>query len=94
MSRKTDHRRQMLVKPPAAETTDYEVGYGRPPVAARFKKGTSGNPKGRPKGSKNRLPYLNEERLKHIIIAETYRNIVVVEGGTPHGASHRALACG
>ena len=27
----------------------YEVGYGRPPVDSRFKKGRSGNPKGRPK---------------------------------------------
>ena len=27
----------------------YEVGYGRPPVSTRFKKGKSGNPTGRPK---------------------------------------------
>jgi hypothetical protein len=29
------------------------VGYGRPPVHSRFKPGQSGNPKGRPKGSRN-----------------------------------------
>ena len=29
------------------------VGYGRPPVNSQFKPGQSGNPKGRPKGSKN-----------------------------------------
>ena len=29
------------------------VGYGRPPVNRQFKPGQSGNPKGRPKGSKN-----------------------------------------
>ncbi len=28
---------------------DYEVGYGKPPVATRFQKGTSGNPSGRSK---------------------------------------------
>ena len=28
---------------------DYEVGYGKPPKANRFKKGQSGNPKGRKK---------------------------------------------
>ena len=32
---------------------DYEVGYGKPPVNTRFKPGQSGNPKGRPRGSKS-----------------------------------------
>jgi len=32
---------------------DYEVGRGKPPRHTRFKKGQSGNPKGRPRGSKN-----------------------------------------
>ena len=31
---------------------DYEVGYGRPPVATRFRPGGVGNPKGRPKSAK------------------------------------------
>jgi hypothetical protein len=33
-------------------TKEYEVGYGKPPQHTKFKKGISGNPKGRPRGSK------------------------------------------
>ena len=33
--------------------SDYEVGYGRPPVATRYAAGTSGNPRGRPKRKEN-----------------------------------------
>ena len=59
----------------------YEVGYGKPPAVTRFVKGKSGNPKGRPKGSRNQMPALNEERLRDIVIAEAYRTIKVKDGG-------------
>jgi Family of unknown function (DUF5681) len=32
-------------------TENYDVGYGKPPQHTRFRKGHSGNPRGRPKGS-------------------------------------------
>ena len=43
----------------SADGGEGEIGYRRPPVASRFPKGTSGNPRGRPRGSKNRtgIPY-------------------------------------
>ncbi|WP_442895780.1 DUF5681 domain-containing protein [Bradyrhizobium sp. AZCC 2262] len=34
----------------------YEVGYGRPPVAGRFKPGQSGNPNGRPSRRSKPMP--------------------------------------
>jgi hypothetical protein len=37
----------------AMESDDYEVGFGRPPKQTKFRKGSSGNPQGRPKGSRN-----------------------------------------
>lgn len=37
----------------AATSGDYEVGYCKPPKHGQFKPGQSGNPRGRPKGSKN-----------------------------------------
>lgn len=58
----------------------YEVGYAKPPTDTRFKPGQSGNPRGRPKGSKNKRPGLHEERLKDIILDEAYRGIAVRDG--------------
>ena len=33
-----------------SQNNNYKVGFCKPPVETRFKSGTSGNPKGRPKG--------------------------------------------
>jgi hypothetical protein len=55
----------------------YTVGYCKPPMATRFRPGQSGNPSGRPKGSRTKLPALNDERLKAIILAEAYRTVTV-----------------
>lgn len=72
--------RSNLPARPEASSSSYEVGYGKPPKHSQFAKGKSGNPRGRPKGSKNRKPAFNEERLKEIIIEEAYRTIKVRDG--------------
>ena len=75
----TDDEAKKALRAGRPAAADYEVGYARPPKATRFKPGVSGNPRGRPKGSRNR-PALHEERLKDIVLDEAYRTIQVRDG--------------
>jgi len=49
---------------------DYEVGYKKPPKYSQFKPGQSGNPNGRPKGSKNLATDLREEMAEQVSVNE------------------------
>jgi hypothetical protein len=58
-------------EPATAEPS--QVGYGNPPQSTRFKKGQSGNPKGRRKGSHN---------VATVLAATLREKVVVNENGT------------
>jgi hypothetical protein len=48
----------------------YDVGYGKPPKHSRFRKGVSGNRRGRPKGKHNIATVLTEVLEEKIVISE------------------------
>jgi hypothetical protein len=58
---------------PTKKQSDYEVGYGKPPQHTRFKSGQSGNPRGRPSGSKNLKTLLSEALNEPVTITENGR---------------------
>ena len=48
----------------------YENGYGKPPVHSQWPKGTSGNLRGRPKGSTNHLTILRRVLGQKVTVVE------------------------
>lgn len=61
----------------------YEIGYGRPPERSRFKKGQSGNPKGRPRGVKN-----TEDLILDLLKKKMVMN---VSGEATQISAHKAI---
>lgn len=58
-----------------------EIGYRKPPRAYRYPKGYSGNPAGRPKGSKNKPVSIHHAKCDDILIEEAFRSVTVKQDG-------------
>lgn len=62
---------------------DYRVGKGKPPTASQWRKGQSGNPKGRPKKIGGYLFNPEDPQLGEVILTEAWRLVTVTQDGEP-----------
>lgn len=75
------------------DDNDYEVGYAKPPRGTRFKKGRSGNPRGRPKGALNIDSVLDRALQEKIFVNENgRRRRITKKQGAVIQLVNRALA--
>lgn len=74
--------------------SDYKVGKNRPPLEPRWPKGTSGNPGGRKKGSRNRKTIVRGFQRKRytVVIGGRSRKLSVDDIGLHH--LHQAIIKG
>jgi hypothetical protein len=78
---------------PRDKDCDYEVGYGKPPRDGQFKRGQSGNPKGRPTGKKSLSTVLNDavnERVLAVVGNGRHKNITKLEATVTQLANRAA----
>ncbi len=71
-----------MKKPSSSEPEPaYEVGYGKPPMASRFRKGQTGNPRGKRQGEGNMISAFKRIVSKRVKIkdGEQVRTITLAE---------------
>jgi hypothetical protein len=66
----SDNQGKDMEKPSELPELTNAVGFCRPPESTRFKKGVSGNPKGRPKGSLNVATVFMKTLREKVVINE------------------------
>lgn len=75
------------------DTQDYEVGYAKPPISARFPKGVSGNPSGRPKMSSDFGAKVVKELKSKLTITENgKRKVITKDDGLAKQTVNKALS--
>jgi hypothetical protein len=70
-----------MKRPKARPTASYDVGYGKPPKANQFRKGRTGNPRGKKRGEENLISAFKRHVLKQVKIkdGDQVRTITLAE---------------
>src|SRR3981081_1480497 len=70
-----------MKKPQVTSTASYDVGYKKPPKANQFRKGRTGNPRGKRRGEENLVSVFKRHVLKRLKIndGDKIRTITLAE---------------